>query len=169
MSRGLVAYWVLVVVTAAVYVSMVVWTGPKITYEAGGAMPFDTRLFGYNEAQARIFLGALSDEGRDFYLGVQQRVDMVFPVLFALVMGIAIFWLYAEKSRAMRVALLLLPALGALADYVENARVAALLRSESPAAAMIAAASQATVLKFIFIAASLGLILVGVVGNWRAR
>jgi len=163
------AYWVLVVATAAVYLSMVVWSGPRLSHAAGGLMPFDVRLFGYRPAAALAFLKALGPDGRAFYLDVQLRIDALFPGLFGLVTGIALWWLYAEKSVPMRVAILVLPALGAAFDYLENARIAAMLRAVNPAPDLVAAASQATVLKFLFVGATIALVLVGVVGNWKAR
>jgi len=169
MSRRARVYWLLVAVTAANYLAMVVWSGPKISAQAGGLMPFDVYLTGYSQAQAMAFLNALSDQGRAFYLGTQRVLDTSFPALFAAVMGIALYWLYAEKSKPMRLVLVGLPVAGLVFDYIENARVAVLLRAADPSAAQIAQASQITVLKFIFIGATLALVLVGVVGHWRSR
>ncbi len=169
MSGRQKAYWVLVTVTAAVYLLMVVWSGPRLSYAAGGLMPFDVRLFGYTQASAQAFLDALGPDGRAFYLGVQLRIDALFPALFALVTGFALWWLYVEKSGPMRLAILVLPALGAVFDYLENARIAAMLRAVNPSPDLVAAASQATVLKFLFVGAAIALVLVGVAGNWKAQ
>ena len=168
MRRRWLAYGMLLALAAANYLAMALWSGPYLSREAGGRMMFDAHPFGYSQAWARAFLADLTPKGRDFYLHVQHKLDTPFPALFALVIAIGLWWLYAEKSRSVRAALVLIPIAGAVADYLENARVAALLRASRPTPEMITAASQATMLKFIFIAAGLGLVLVGVVGNWKA-
>ncbi len=163
------AYWALVAVTAANYLLMVVWSGPRLSHAAGGLMPFDVRLSGYAPAAALRYLQALGTDGRAFYLEVQLRIDALFPGLFALVTGIALWWLYVEKARGMRVAILAFPTLGAGFDYLENARIAAMLRAVDPPPGLVAAASEATVLKFLFVGATVALVLVGAIGNWKAR
>ncbi len=168
-SRALRLYLLLVLALVANYLAIALWSGPRLSAAAGGMMPFDTRIAGYSEGQARRYLAALGNEGRDFYLHVGRWLDTSFPVLLALVLGGALWWLYAEKSRAMRIALLGIPLVAAAADLAENARIAAMMRLDVPSAGLIASASQATVLKFILDGAGVALVVVGIAGHWRAR
>ncbi|MEE9426865.1 MAG: hypothetical protein V3V25_01835 [Paracoccaceae bacterium] len=142
---------------------MAIWSVPQISTAASGLAAFDMRPLGYSETAAREFLAALNEQGRDFYLNIQHRIDLVFIGLLALTLGIAIYFLFPTAPGIVNAMLILLPFMAALFDYVENSRVAVLLTSnlESITAQQIAAASQATVLKFGFIAVSMGIILVG--------
>lgn len=119
-------------------------TLPRIAAEAGGLTAFDLRATGYSEAEARAFLTALSPEGRALYSGLQHRLDTAYPPLLALVL----VWTYMVLlPKRWAVAASLLAVLGAGVDLVENARVAALLRPETPTAEEIASASWATLAK----------------------
>lgn len=146
-----VALWALAAVTLAVYAAMAFWSLPRIAGQAGGQLPFDLRPFGYGQAEAAAFLGALSDEGRRFYLSVQHRLDLVFPTCLAVLLA-AVTWRMtpgvAPWLRWGAVAV----ALGAgLADHAENWLVAGLLRADpaTPDAAAVARASAATVAKSV--------------------
>ncbi len=162
------AYWVLFSVTLAVYLTMVVWSIPQISTAASGLAAFDMRPLGYSEIEAREFLTALSERGRDFYLNIQHRLDLAFPGLLALTLGIAIYCLFQTAPGIVSVLLVSLPFIAALFDYIENGRVADLLinNPEAISAQQIAAASQATVLKFAFVAVSVGAVLVGLAMKW---
>ncbi|TDK50604.1 hypothetical protein [Antarcticimicrobium luteum] len=146
MSRARIAYWAVFMAALALYAAMVGGTLPAIARDAGGLTPFDMRPMGYTVAEARAFLAALGDEGRALYLGPQRWLDLAYPVLLAIVLIGAVrmlirrFWLQLGLSLA---------ALGGMAaDYLENARVAAMLVAGGAVAdELIGAASRATQLK----------------------
>jgi len=140
-------YWILFAITLGVYAAMVLIFLPKIAAEAGGLTPFDMRPMGYTAIEARAFLAALSDAGREIYRGPQHRLDMVYPLLLALCLGWGAVLL---MSSPIWRALICFAALGGMAaDYVENMRVAVLLDLSPDAVtdAQIAAAARATVAK----------------------
>jgi len=147
-------FWVLVALMAGVYGAMLFLTLPHLKQLSGGLLPFDLRPGGYDLAEAQALLAALGEGGRHYYLAVQQTLDSAYPALYAVVMVLAfralapLWW-----GRALG----LLAVAGAGFDYLENARVAVLLRlaPEGVTAAMVAAASQATVAKSMTVAAAL--------------
>jgi hypothetical protein len=141
--RG-VLFWALVVANGAVYLAMVLWSLPEIARMAGGVAPFDLRPMGYAPDEARAFLAGLSDEGRAFYLGVQHRLDLVFPGLQAVTLILA-FHCLAPGPLAW--ALSVVAAASAGFDWAENAAVAGLLAVPEPEVGAILWASRLTVLK----------------------
>lgn len=139
-------YWIVFAACLGVYAVMLIWTLPAISAGAGGLAPFDLRLGGYSAEEARAFLAALSDDARALYLGPQQLLDLFYPALLAVVLGGAIWALV--PWALLRWVLLGAVLVGMAGDYVENARVAALLRYDGAVPAeMVAAASRATLVK----------------------
>jgi hypothetical protein len=140
------AYWVVFAAALGVYLWMITGTLPAITRAAGGLMPFDLRPTGYSVDEARAFLGALSDSGRAVYLGPQHMLDLVYPALLAVVLIGAVRVLF--QGAWLRAGLSGIILAGMVADYVENAVVAQLLRSSGEApAGMIRLANGATMVK----------------------
>lgn len=137
-------FWISFLTAAAIYAVMAFWSVPILTAEADGLMMLDMRPLGYSPEEARAFLAALSDEGRVFYLTVQQRLDLVYPAVLATSFVSAFFW---ALSGQMRWGLSAVAVLGALADCLENFRVVGLLRADAVSDQMVEAASLATVLK----------------------
>lgn len=138
-------FWLMFVVMLGIYLVMGLWSIPKIVADAGGLLAFDLRPVGYSFDEARVFITALSDEGRAFYLNVQQMLDSAYPALFAVVMVMAFSHLFAGWTRWVAIALALA---GAGFDYMENAAVAVMLRAgDGLTETMVATASGWTVLK----------------------
>ena len=116
-----ILFWAVILVTGAVYLTMLLWSLPAIARMADGIPPFDMRPTGYSVDEARDFLSALSTEGRAFYLDVQHWLDFAFPGLFALSLILGFLKL------APRVLALILSAVAVAAawfDWSENAAVA---------------------------------------------
>lgn len=164
-------FWIILGAALGVYLVMVVWSLPYIAQQAGGLMPFDMRPTGYSADEARGFLTVLSDEGRAFYLETQHILDRFYPGL----MGLALFWailrLFGNAPVWVRYGLALTALIGAGFDYLENARVAGMLRAvvSDLSDVDIAAASQATILKSGFDTVAMVAALVGLVLLWRRR
>lgn len=143
-GRARVVFWVLLLAALGLYVAMAVWTVPAITRAADGLAPLDTRLLGYSVDEARAFLTALSDEGRRIYLGVQHRMDNAFPVLYGGLLAMAIWRLSGTITPILRAVLSVFPLIAMSFDYLENARVRALLLADPdtiPPEAIVAANS----------------------------
>ena len=147
-SQGWKIYWVVVAATVTNYLIMVLWSLPLVSEMAGGSVPFDMRPGGYSLDDARVFLTAITDEGRDFYLNTQQYLDRFYPTLMAITIAIPLahlvprYWGWALAALAT--------AAGAL-DHLENSAVAVMLRMEPDALtdAMVSTASNWSVAKSI--------------------
>ena len=143
-----IVYWVVVAATVANYLTMVLWSLPKISEAAGGSMPFDMRPSGYSFDDAQAFLIAITDTGRDFYLHTQHLLDAFYPALFAITVAIALvhllprYWGWAFGAIAV---------LAAGFDYLENHAVAAMLSVETDALtqAMVSTANNWTLAKSV--------------------
>lgn len=133
--------WAAAALTGAVYLTMLLWSLPRLAAMAGGLPPFDLRPLGYAPDEARALLSALGTEGRAFYLGVQHRLDMVYPGLQALML-ILLFRRLAPGWPGQ--ALTVVALAGAAFDWAENAAVAGLLRAASPTDAALVHASRMT-------------------------
>jgi hypothetical protein len=122
------------VVSIALWAFMVFWTLAYLRQISGGLEPFDLRPFGYTFEEARAFLFAISDIGRNYYLDVQLQVDTVYPFVYALSRGLLLLWV-TQAGRtserplpfAARAALLILPVATAGFDYAENQGIETML------------------------------------------
>jgi len=158
-------YWLVLVVTLAIYATMLVWSLPYLKDAAGGLMPFDVRPTGYSPHEARAFLSALFASGpepRDFYLIVQHRLDLFFPALSGFLVAATLYIFTTSWPLIARWVLILLPIVGAAFDYGENAAVADMLRllPELASDEAIQMASRMTVFKAALISTSLIIMLV---------
>ncbi|WP_298561306.1 hypothetical protein [uncultured Aliiroseovarius sp.] len=161
------AFWVVFAAMVLVYCAMVLWSLPIIMSDAKGLMPFDLRPSGYTTEEARAFLSVLSESGRAHYLGVQHKLDTLYPGLMALSLILAYLLLFPTKWAA---GFSVLAGLAAVFDWSENSAVADLLRlgAEGIDEEVVSAAAQFTMLKSGFVAVALTILLVGVAGMmWR--
>src|SRR6476661_3899679 len=83
---------VAVIVSTALLAFMMFWTLAYLRRVSGGLTPFDLRPFGYSFDEARTFLFAISDIGRNYYLDVQLQVDTVAPAVYALSRCLLLLW-----------------------------------------------------------------------------
>jgi len=148
------AHLLIIGLTALNYLMMLVYSIPKLLSEAGGLWPFDIRITGYSVEDATEYVTTITNEGRLFYLEVQQMLDTFFPALLAVTLMITLFRL-APKLPV----LYLFPVTAALFDYYENAAVKQILLTSAPDQGLVEAASLLTGLKFAAIAISLLAIL----------
>lgn len=138
----------------------------------------DIRPFGYNSTEFRAFADALTPAGRAYFTDSQIKLDLVFPFVYALqfMVLIAVSWEYVagrcrwEPGRVSKYhRWLFVPALPAVFDWCENGTVILLLYV--PAMQLVWVASLFTMLKFVFLLASLGVVgrsvLAAVVARFR--
>jgi hypothetical protein len=116
----------------------VMFFGPlaHLTHLAGGLTPFDIRPRGYGYAEARAFLEAIGDEGRRYYAVPELVIDTLYPPLYAVSRGLALWWLTmpgrvraAPLPLKVRYALVAVPFLMASLDLFENGCIAVMLRT----------------------------------------
>ncbi len=161
------AFWTCFSIATVIYLIMVLWSLPLISAAAGGDIPFDMRPMGYSGEEARVFLTALSDEGRAFYLGTQHMLDSIYPGLLGMTLALGLMLVYRGWVAALGV---ILSGGVAVADYLENRAVTAMLKAapREVSDAMADAASGWTVLKsglstVVFLALLFGVLRIG----WR--
>jgi hypothetical protein len=131
------ALWLSGGAAAVAYVALIAVGQIMVTVEAAGLAPFDLRIGGYTEADAAIYLAALSEAGRAAYLGPVRVLDTIFPVLFALFLALLSRAVWARGGWVLAASL---PALYLLFDLWENARVAAMVAEGDPSLAGVASA-----------------------------
>ena len=134
--------------TAAICLIMNLWLIPAIESAAGGLKAFDMRSFGYTTGEAREFLGALSEEGRQVYLTRQLPLDFFYPVCYTAFFMLAIVALTKKRSPW-----LILPALLAVADYAENALILSFLKKNAVPDVLGAIAGYVTAAKSLLMTA----------------
>ena len=129
-------FLVAVLLAASGLLWAVMFFGPlaHLSHLAGGMTPFDVRHRGYSYSEARGFLEAIGAEGRAYYANPELILDTVYPPLYAVSRGHALWWLTmpgrigkAPVSLRVRWTLIAVPILMASLDVVENACVAAML------------------------------------------
>ena len=94
---------------------------------AGGQLPLDARLAGYDGAAVLDYLRALDDGGRGVYLLEMRWLDAAFMASFALSLGLGLQILARGRGRLLRALLVLPPLAYFCADWAENAVVRELL------------------------------------------
>ena len=158
-----VTFLTVLTATLGVYFTMLFWSLPKLSELAGGLKMFDLRPGGYSLAEAQEITSALGEAGRAFYLGTQHKLDTAYPLLLTLTLTMSYAKLFTRK---IALALMLLAAMAASFDLLENMTVADMLRAgpEALTADMSEAASRWTLLKsvasslaFLALLAGLGL------------
>jgi hypothetical protein len=172
--------WVLVfmLVSIALWATMIYGTLAHLRQLAGGLDPFDVRPFGYDSAQARTLLDALGESGRDFYARVQLWFDTVYPATYAVSRAIVMWWFTvpgrltdAPVPLALRILLIVPSFATATFDYAENAEIGRMLAAgPNVHSDVIEAASRMTVLKSMVGVANetVVLVLAVIVGlRWR--
>ena len=148
MSKGWKIYWVVVAVTVTNYLTMVLWSLPLVSEMADGGVPFDMRPGGYSFEEAQMFLTATNNEGRDFYLNIQQLLDFFYPTLFAISVAIPLAHLV---PRYWGWSLALLAIAAGVFDHLENSAVSIMLRAEPDLVteAMVSSANNWTLAKSV--------------------
>jgi hypothetical protein len=171
MKAESVAFWILFAVTVVVYGAMVLWSLPRIAAAAGGLAPFDMRPTGYSFDEAKGFLAALSPDGFAFYLGVQGKLDAIYPALLAATLFFAIATLVPMRLGVWRWVLALIAIPGAVFDYLENAAVSAMLTggADGLTTAAVSTADRWTVLKSAFTAVAMITLVLLLVGRLVRR
>jgi hypothetical protein len=112
------------VIATVVFVPLAVWLFAVVipsTQQACGAVPLDMRAH-YGASEVTTFLSECGSAGIDAYRTLQV-VDLVYPAVSAVFLFIAIAVVMRRLAGPTSPALLLaiVPIIGGLADYAENA------------------------------------------------
>ncbi|WP_370342075.1 hypothetical protein [Pararhodobacter marinus] len=159
--------WGLPLLTLAVYLYLVVVLGQRLLAESGGLLPYDLRVTGYDLAQARGLLRALTPEGFALYEGPIFWTDTLFPAL----MGLCLLW-WMRPFRGAFGMVCMMAAMGYVAlDWGENMLVQRMLEAgpDWVRPADIFAASAFTQGKFAILALALVLAIRASMRRMRER
>ena len=120
--------------------------------------------FSYDPATVYDWMGKLGPTGRQLYAASELSLDLAYPILYNLLLALLMATVFrrAFPSGSRLQKLPLLPGVTLLADYLENLGVVLLLLNyprQLPALARLASLFSST--KWVFGAASAGLILLG--------
>jgi hypothetical protein len=155
--------WILLALLVAL-VGFAVLTLPGAEAASGGRA-LDAMLF-YAPDEAFSILASYGDAGRVWIRTYYLTVDIVNPILYSLLFGLLLSWLFQRgfKPASRMQTLNVLPVGAAVFDLLENACIVGML-SVYPAQPRIVAwlATGCTMIKGCFLCLSLLLVLVGLV------
>jgi hypothetical protein len=126
-------------------------------YLSAGLGLLDGRLNGYDADAVTTYLGLLSEENRQFYIGPFRTLDTIVPPMLAATFA-AMIWKLGNKLWRLTV---IFPLIYVVADLRENALVGQILKAGNGNFdnAMAASASDMTQLKWLFTVLSLAAVL----------
>lgn len=138
--------------------------------EAGGAGSPDTSFY-YTAADLYRMADAYGADGRKSHIQARFTFDLVWPLVYTLFLCTGISWLNRRAYGAESLWQLanLVPISGALFDYLENLSTSlVMIRYPAETGVVAAVAGPFTLLKWLFVGASMLLLLTGmVVGGWQ--
>lgn len=140
-------FWFVLAALLVAWLSMNLWTAPRIEELSGGLRLLEMRFTGYSFDEAQGFVAAIGKEGAALYLGAQLLLDMIFPPLLATVLFLG----YRKLFPGLPGLIIGTASLSSVVvDYLENAAVAAMLRvgADGLTPEMAATASQWTIFKW---------------------
>ncbi|WP_198931806.1 hypothetical protein [Labilibacter marinus] len=121
----------LFVITNIVYAAMLMYTIPYVMQFSGGIKLLDMMPLGYDINYILSLMESLGEDGRINYLVVQLRIDMIYPLLFAVSYSLMMMYLLKQigKDKSFLFYLCTLPILAGLADYSENFGIITIIKS----------------------------------------
>ena len=121
----------LFLLTNVIYAVMLLITIPRTMNFSGGMKLLDMIPTGYDLNYVTELFSSLGEDGRRSYLTNQIPVDMIYPFLFGLsyCLLLAYFIKKLNKLYLPYSYLCLLPIIAAVADYLENFGIIAMLTS----------------------------------------
>ena len=161
-------FWFIFAAMLVPWLCMNLWTAPRIEELAGGLRLLEMRPGGYSLDDAKDFVAALGDEGAAHYLDVQLPLDMIFPPLLGAVLFLCYRWLFPGLPGLIigTVSLTYI-----VADYLENAAVAAMLRAgaDDLTLHMATTANRWTLAKWSLSLVGLVTLMIGILLRLRRR
>ncbi|MFO7942814.1 MAG: hypothetical protein R6U51_00670 [Anaerolineales bacterium] len=139
--------------------------------ETGGAGSPDTSLY-YTPEKLYQLAEEYGSEGRKAYIRTRFTFDLIFPLVYAIFLTIAISWVYKKvlPSESFWMRMNLTPLLGAGFDYLENISTSLVMsRYPSHTAGAVFLAPIFTIVKWAFIGSSflnLGIGIAAGLGGW---
>ncbi len=155
-------FWLLCILTILHFAYIQVFILPTILIDSGGYAPLDTAITGYTAAEAKAFFLAIQASGNTSFAAFHAFDDMIFPMLYGLTLALALWLLTAGWSKTIRIILAAAPLTAMVVDYLENAKIIAMLEMDAARIpkSLADAASSMTTAKYTLIGISIGIIIV---------
>jgi len=99
-------------------------TGNKIIELAGKPVGIIDLTFGFNPQKTLMMVAEYGEAARSYYARTEMTIDIVYPIVYAFLLGIILTLLYRESSYAW---VILIPFICLLLDYLENINIVILL------------------------------------------
>ena len=160
LRRHVSPFYVFITIALGVYVNV-----EFLSQIWNATAPLDLEFF-YTPEKAYSWIEAYGVEGRFQYRNILLTADTAWPMLYTLLLSWPITWLFrrsvAEESKAQLLNVVPFGAL--LIDYLENACIVTMLSIYHSKPAVLAwMATACTTVKWLFVGASILVLLVGVV------
>jgi len=99
--------------------------------DSTGQYPMLDLLFGYSMERACLILEGIGEEGRSAYLFTTSAADMLYPLVYALLLSLIIAWMLKKLMLEQGVMsyLIFLPFLIMVFDFIENSAIIIMLVS----------------------------------------
>ncbi len=155
-------FWLVVAIAVGLYVIMIGWSLPRLFAGAQNLPPFDLRPRGYGYADAKAYLVVLGPKNIAFYVGVQLKLDMAFPLFQTLATAWAIYRLTPASWSIWRHGLAATTLPGMIFDYQENWQIGNMLAIGADALPrdLVAQASMASQLKAVFVTIATSILMI---------
>jgi uncharacterized membrane protein len=147
------ANWKTIVPLTIIFLVFVTYLFPRYEaeiYEAAGeeVTILDVTL-GYTVDDVQTFFAVMGTEGGEIYRFLSGRIDMIYPVVYALLLFFIIISLTKRFKNSKWMLLSLIPIVAAIFDFVENISIAELqLQFPNLSSSKVAFASTMTSLKW---------------------
>ena len=154
-------FWLFSILTIAHFAYIHIFIMPGILADSGGIPPLDTAITGYTAAEAKAFFLAIEASGNTSFAAFHAFDDRVFPILYGTALALAV-WLLADGwSKPVRIILAITPLLATAVDYLENAKIVAMLKMDAAQIpeSLADAANSMTTTKYTLIGISIGIIV----------
>lgn len=139
--------------------------------DSGGPGPIDL-LFFYTPAKAYEMVAAYGEYGRSFYRSVELTADLIYPIVYTLFFGLLMSWLFQRgfSSQSTMRRWNALPVGGWFFDLMENLGIVGMLSVYPATPALLGWLTAGfTLLKWLFAAAALALIVISLFAAIRNR
>jgi len=135
----------------------------KLESASGGTGPIDLQLF-YTPEKVYSMVASYGEAGRTNYRAFELTGDIVYPIIYTLFFALLITWLFrrgfAKDSRMQKMNVV--PLGGWLFDLLENLGIVSMLSMYPSTPAPLAwIAALFTLVKWLFAAATIVLVLIG--------
>jgi hypothetical protein len=136
----------------------------KINQLAGKKIGVIDLTLGFNPQKTLQMVADYGDEARAYYAQTEMTMDVIYPIIYALLFGIILTILYRNKAYKPFSWINLLPFVALIFDYLENICIVSLLQNHPSQSLNVATFCEVfKMLKWVSFGISVVLILYGLI------